>query len=159
MFVLCIDRKRQETVLSVFDLWFGENMFSVKLSLVTVLYWLVRALVFILLFRNSKIEFFFFFFLGPYLCHMEVPRLGVKLQLQPPAYATATAVPDPSHVCDLHQSSGKCQILNPLSKDRDWTHIFTDTSQVLNLLSHNGNSNKIEFYTSINISKISTVEF
>ena len=94
-------------------------MFSVKLSLVTVLYWLVRALVFILLFRSSKIEFFFFFFLGPYLCHMEVPRLGVKLQLQPPAYATATAVPDPSHVCDLHQSSQQHWILNLVIEARD----------------------------------------
>ena len=31
------------------------------------------------------------FFLGPHLQHMEVPRLGVKLELQLPAYTTATA--------------------------------------------------------------------
>ena len=31
---------------------------------------------------------------------MEVPRLGVKLQLQLPAYATATATQNPSRVCD-----------------------------------------------------------
>ena len=30
------------------------------------------------------------FFLGPHLRHMEVPRLGVKLELQLLAYATAT---------------------------------------------------------------------
>ena len=30
---------------------------------------------------------------------MEVPRLRVKLE---PAYAAATATPDPSRVCDLH---------------------------------------------------------
>ena len=29
--------------------------------------------------------FFFFCFLGPYLWHMKVPRLGVKLELQLPA--------------------------------------------------------------------------
>ena len=31
-----------------------------------------------------------FFFLGLYLWHMEVPRLGVKSELQLPATATAT---------------------------------------------------------------------
>ena len=35
-------------------------------------------------------------FLGPYPWHMEVPRLGVKSKLQLLAYATATAMPDPS---------------------------------------------------------------
>ena len=36
---------------------------------------------------------------------MEVPRLGVQLELQLQAYATTTAMWDPSHVCDLHHSS------------------------------------------------------
>ena len=42
-------------------------------------------------------------FLGPYLKHMEVPRLGVQseLQLQLPAYTTATATQDPIRICDL----------------------------------------------------------
>ena len=62
-----------------------------------------------------------FCFLGPYLRHMEVPRLGVQLELQLPAYATATATSDPSHACDLHHSSQQHQILNPLSKARDRT--------------------------------------
>ena len=53
--------------------------------------------------------------------HMEVPRLGVKLELQLPAYTTATATQDLSHVCDLHYSSEQHQILNPLSKARDQT--------------------------------------
>ena len=34
--------------------------------------------------------------------NMEVPRLGVKSELQLPAHATATATPVPSHVCNLH---------------------------------------------------------
>ena len=38
--------------------------------------------------------FFFFFFLGLHLWHTEVPRLGVKSELQLPAYVTATAMPD-----------------------------------------------------------------
>ena len=44
-------------------------------------------------FFSSFFFFFFFFsfvFLGLHLWHMEVPRLGVKLELQLPAYATAT---------------------------------------------------------------------
>ena len=47
------------------------------------------------------------FFLGLHLWHMEVPRLGVKLELQPLAYTTgpATAMQDPSLICDLHHSS------------------------------------------------------
>ena len=35
--------------------------------------------------------------------HTEVPRLGVKSELQLPA--TATAMRNPSRVCDLHHSS------------------------------------------------------
>ena len=39
----------------------------------------------------KKELFFFSCFLGPYPKHMEVPRLGVQLELQLPANATATA--------------------------------------------------------------------
>ena len=74
--------------------------------------------------------FFSLFFLGLHLLHMEFPRLGVELELQLLAYTTATATPDPSHVCDLHRRSQQCQILNPLSGARDQTLVFMDTSQV-----------------------------
>ena len=63
------------------------------------------------------------------MLHMEVPWLGVESELQLPAYTTATAMPDPNHVWDLHQSSRQCWILNPPNKARDWTHILMDTSQ------------------------------
>ena len=43
----------------------------------------------------------FFVFLGLHLEHMEFPRLGVELELQLSAYATATVTPDLSHICDL----------------------------------------------------------
>ena len=39
--------------------------------------------------------FFFFSFLGPHLQHMEVPRIGIKLELQLAAYTTATAMLNP----------------------------------------------------------------
>ena len=56
---------------------------------------------------------------GLHLWHMEVPRLGVELELLLLAYPTATAMPDPSCVCDLHHSSWQHRILNPLSRARD----------------------------------------
>ena len=59
---------------------------------------------------------------------MELPRLGVELELQLQACTTATAMPDPSHICDLHPSSGQHQILNPLSEAGDRTHVLMDTS-------------------------------
>ena len=62
---------------------------------------------------------------------MEVPRLGVETKLQLPAYATATAMPDPSSVCDLHHSSWQCLILNPMNEARDRICVLMDTSQVL----------------------------
>ena len=49
----------------------------------------------------------------------EVPKPGVELKLQLPAYTTAIATQDLSQVCDLHHSSQQCQILNPLIKVRD----------------------------------------
>ena len=55
-------------------------------------------------------------FLGPHPRHVAVPILGVKSELQLPAYTTATAMSDPSHICDPHHSSWQHQILNPLSK-------------------------------------------
>ena len=45
--------------------------------------------------------FFFSLLFRLYLQHMEVPRLGIKLELQLLAIATAKVMQDPSHVCDL----------------------------------------------------------
>ena len=73
---------------------------------------------------------FFFVFLGPHPWHMEVPRLRVKLELKLPAYTTATATQDLSHVCDLHHSSQHRWIINPLIKARNWIHILMDISWV-----------------------------
>ena len=75
-------------------------------------------------------NFFFFAFSGPQLQHVEVPRLGVKSELQLPPYATAIETQDLSRFCDLHHSSWQCQILKPLSKARDRTCILMDTSWI-----------------------------
>ena len=81
-----------------------------------------------------------FVFLELHPRHMEISMLGVKSKLQPLAYTTATAMPDPSCTCDLCCSLQQCQILNPLSKARDGARILMDTSRILNPLSHNRNS-------------------
>ena len=100
-------------------------------------------------------------FLGQHPQHMEIPALGVIMELQLPAYTTATAMLDSSHVCNLHHSSWQCWILNPLSEARDRTCIFMDTSPVRNPLNHNGNSRsrlfqvlflKLDFFFSISLS-------
>ena len=77
--------------------------------------------------------FFVFCFLGLHPRHIDVPRLEDESELQLPAYATATATPDVSWVCDLHHSSWQLQILSPLSEARDQTHqtrILMDTNLV-----------------------------
>ena len=58
---------------------------------------------------------------------MEVPKPGVKSEVQLQAYATATATPDPSHICDLCCSLRQRWILNPLSEARDQTGILMET--------------------------------
>ena len=72
---------------------------------------------------KTRILFYFVFlpFLGPLPRYIEIPRLGVQSELQPPAYARATATRDPSHICSLHHSSRQRRILNPLGKARDRT--------------------------------------
>ena len=71
-----------------------------------------------------------FFLLWPHLWPMELPRLGAEWELQLLTCATATAMWDLSHVCDLRHSSWQCWILNPLSEARDWTCILMDSSWV-----------------------------
>ena len=96
----------------------------------------------------KEVFLFLLVFLGPHSQHMEVsrPRPGVESELQLPAYTTTTAAaPDLSRIFHLHRSSWKYQILNPLSEARGHTHILMDTSQVLNLLSHSGDSLKKVF--------------
>ena len=76
-------------------------------------------LIFVL--KSTHCFLFYFCFLELHLQHI-VSHAGVKLELQLPA----TAMGDPSHVCDLYHSSRQCWILNILSLDR--TCILMDTS-------------------------------
>ena len=56
------------------------------------------------------------------------------------SHTTATAMRDPSRICDLHHSSEQCWILNPLSEARDWTCVLNGYSSGLLLWSHDRNS-------------------
>ena len=76
---------------------------------------------------------------------MEGLRLGVKLQLYPLAYAIATAMPDPSCICNLHHSSWQHQILNSLSEARDQTCFLMYASQIHFCWAMTGTPNYVHF--------------
>ena len=93
-----------------------------------------------------------FCFLGPHPRHVEVPRPGVKSELQLPASTTATATPDPGRILNLRCSLRQCRILDPLQEAGDQTCILMDPSQVHFHLSHNRNS-RSPLVTSVNCSQ------
>ena len=67
------------------------------------------------------------------------------MELQPKAYTTTTAMPDPSCICDPHHSSRQLRILNPLSEARDQTRNLMVLSQVHFCCATTGTSKKIFF--------------
>ena len=93
------------------------------------------------LFTFSVCLFVFSFFLGPYLRHMEVLRLGVKSELLLQTYATTTARPDLSHIWDLITACGNTGSLTHWARPG----IEPVSSLILcclpNPLSDHGNSN------------------
>ena len=60
---------------------------------------------------------------------MEVPLLGIELELELPSYATATAMHDQSYMT-LHHSSWQLWNFNQMSTARYHTHVLTDSSCV-----------------------------
>ena len=65
--------------------------------------------------------FLFYFFVTPVVYGNSRARGELEPPLQ--AYATAMAILDPIHNCDIRCSLRQCQILNLLGKARDQTHI------------------------------------
>ena len=61
---------------------------------------------------------------------MEVPRLGVELELQLPGYTTATATWDPNYTVTCTTAHGNACIPYPLSGARGQTRIFMDASWI-----------------------------
>ena len=84
------------------------------------------------------------FFLRAALAAYGSSRLGFQLELYPPAYTTATATQDLNQVCDLHYNSWQCQILNPLGRARDRTHILWILVRFV-MLSHSGTPGNLIF--------------
>ena len=94
---------------------------------------------------------FFLFFLStaaPTIYRSSQAKGQVGTRAAVAAYVTATATLDMNHICNLCSSFGQCWILYPWGKARDQTGILTETSQVLNLLSHIGNSPFLVLYSS-----------
>ena len=75
--------------------------------------------------RHLQTDFFFGLF------RTTATACGVQLELQSPAYttATATAMQDLSYICNLH-NSWQCRILNPSIEAWDRTCVLTDASQI-----------------------------
>ena len=70
---------------------------------------------------TAFIYLFIFAFLGPHLWHVEVPRLGVKLELQLPAYITATAMRDSSYLSRPGiEPSSSCILVRFISTELQW---------------------------------------
>ena len=84
-----------------------------------------------------------FCFWGPFSWHMEVPRPEANQSCS--FWPTTQIQPDPSRVFNLHHSSWQRQILNPLSKVRDWTHILMDTSRAHYSWAIEGTSENLSF--------------
>ena len=81
----------------------------------------------------------FFFFLLWHLWHVEVPALRVEWELQLGPYHSLSNNRSKPH---LRQG----QILNPLRKARDQTHILMETTLGPTPLSYNGNSSAGLFF-------------
>ena len=106
--------------------WFEDKLSGTHTHVHTHFWdWLLPPFYFIIL-----LYFIFRSFLGSHPWRMEVPRLGIKSELQLLAHTTATATPHPSRICNLCHSSRQCWIFNPVSEAREWTCILMDASQI-----------------------------
>ena len=103
------------------------------------------------LLKRLRLSFFFVFFLFFFSflfratpMAYRIPRLRVELEL-PPAYSTATEMPDPSRVCDVHHSSQPPRIFNLLIKARNRTCVLMDTSQICFCWATMGTQKRLSF--------------
>ena len=83
------------------------------------------------------------------LHQMEVLGLGGQIGTAAGAYTTAMATLDLSHICDLCHSFCQHQILNPPNEPGIEPTTSQRQCQVLNLLSHNGNSYLHDFLVAV----------
>ena len=85
---------------------------------------------------GASVFYFFFFFFCLFAISWAVPRVYGGSQARGLIGAVAaslyqsTATQDPSRICDLHHSSEQRQVVNPLSKGRDWTRNLMVPSRI-----------------------------
>ena len=96
------------------------------------------------LFVSFFFSFSFFLFTSTPVANRSSQARG-QIRAAAETYTTATAMQDPSRICDLHHSLWQYQILNPLNEARDRTASSWRLHGVLNPLSHNENSQKSVF--------------
>ena len=70
-------------------------------------------------------EFLFFFMAAPAAYGNSQAKGWIGAATE--AYATAMATPDSRHIFDLRHTLWQCQVFNPMSRARDFTHILTET--------------------------------
>ena len=90
----------------------------------------------------SPITYILFFLMAAPAAHGSSQAMG-WIEAAAATYTTATAIPDPSGICNSCHSLQQCWILNPLSKARDQHLSSPRLCWVLNLLRYNGNSHPI----------------
>ena len=90
---------------------------------------------------------------------MEILRLGVELELQLPAYTTATAMWDPSLIHNLHRSSQWGWIPNPLREARGRTHVIMDINRIRFLCATTGTPKYIVVIKSLPLIHFNTLSF
>lgn len=77
---------------------------------------------------------FYLFFTATPVAYGSSQATGLNQSCTCQPLLEATAMPDLSHIRNLHHSMWQHRILNPLSEARDPTHILMDTSQVTGTL-------------------------
>ena len=74
-----------------------------------------------------RISILFFLFMAAPVAYWN-SWAGGQIETAAAIYATATATPNPSHICKLSHNLWQQEILNPLSDVVDQNHILTETT-------------------------------
>ena len=137
MYILAVCMSLEKCLFSLFNRLFFGHTLSIRPKPQQWQYQILNPLS---LQGTLSIDFFFLVFFRAMPVAYGRSQAGVKLELQLPAYATTTAMPDLNCICDLDHRSQQHWILNPLSEARDQTRNLVVPSQDSFLLRHDGNS-------------------
>ena len=99
LFLACKDDPRHKKSINIiheFNRMEGRNHVTISTDAEKSFFFLVLFPLSVCLLFPFSVLSCFVLFLGLHPWHMQIPRLGVELELQMLAYTTATATPDPS---------------------------------------------------------------